>query len=158
MPLYVLDLETTALETAKSRMELLNISDITFVCSLAYCEVSENPSKIFTYYGKEEAAHYICELPQGIYYTWNGAKFDTQLIFHILRKNGFKERNENKRFYRMKIGDYEYLLANNKLILAPKKEKYLNNSDLSSANDSIKYISPRKSEIIDSYIKQLKKH
>jgi hypothetical protein len=65
----------------------------------------------------------------------------------------------------MKLSAHDYItyewqsvIANNRLVLAPKKEKYLNNSDLSTANDNIKYISPRKSEIIDSYVKQLKKH
>jgi hypothetical protein len=65
----------------------------------------------------------------------------------------------------MKLSAHDYItyewqsvIANNKLGLAPKKEKYLNNSDLSSANDSITYISPKKSEIIDNYVKQLKKH
>lgn len=77
-------------------------------------------------------------------------------------------KSDNNRllaYFMMKLSVHGYItyewqsvIANNKLILAPKKEKYLNNSDLSSANDSIKYISPRKSEIIDSYIKQLKKH
>jgi hypothetical protein len=54
--------------------------------------------------------------------------------------------------------EWQSVIANNKLILAPMKEKYLNNSDLSTANDNIKYIAPRKSEIIDKYIEQLKKH
>ena len=54
--------------------------------------------------------------------------------------------------------EWQSIIANNKLVLAPKKEKYLNNSDLSTANDNIKYIAPKKSEIIDKYIKQLKKH
>ena len=54
--------------------------------------------------------------------------------------------------------EWQSVIANNKLILAPKKEKYLNSSDLSTANDNIKYTLPKKSEIIDNYIKQLKKH
>ena len=54
--------------------------------------------------------------------------------------------------------EWQSVISNNKLILAPKKEKYLNSSDLSSANDNIKYTNPKKSEIIDKYIKQLKKH
>jgi hypothetical protein len=53
--------------------------------------------------------------------------------------------------------EWQSVIANNRLVLAPLKEKYLNNSDLSTANDNIKYISPKKSEIIDNYIKQLKK-
>jgi len=54
--------------------------------------------------------------------------------------------------------EWQSVIANNKLVLAPMKEKYLNNSDLSTANDNIKYIAPKKSEIIDKYIKELKKH
>lgn len=53
--------------------------------------------------------------------------------------------------------EWQSVIANNKLVLAPMKEKYLNNSDLSTANDNIKFISPKKSEIIDKYVKQLQK-
>jgi hypothetical protein len=60
--------------------------------------------------------------------------------------------------YRYITYEWQSVIANNKLILAPMKEKYLNNSDLSTANDNIKYIAPKKSEIIDKYIEQLKKH
>lgn len=60
--------------------------------------------------------------------------------------------------YRHITYEWQSVIANNKLILAPMKEKYLNNSDLSTANDNIKYIAPKKSEIIDKYIEQLKKH
>ena len=67
-------------------------------------------------------------------------------------------------YFMMKLSAHEYItyewqsvVANNNLVLAPMKEKYLNASDLSTANDNIKYISPKKSEIIDKFIKQLKK-
>lgn len=53
--------------------------------------------------------------------------------------------------------EWQSVIANNMLVLAPMKEKYLNNSDLSTANDNIKLISPKKSEIIDKYVKQLQK-
>ncbi|MDR2915451.1 MAG: hypothetical protein LBV74_11565 [Tannerella sp.] len=53
--------------------------------------------------------------------------------------------------------EWQSVIANNNLILAPMKEKYLNASDLSTACDNIRYISPKNSEIIDKYIKQLKK-
>jgi len=53
--------------------------------------------------------------------------------------------------------EWQSVIANNKLVLASMKEKYLNNSDLSTANDNIKLISPKKSEIIDKYVKQLQK-
>jgi len=68
-------------------------------------------------------------------------------------------------YFMMKLSVNEYItyewqsvIANNRLIFASKKEKYLNNSDLSTANDSIKYILPKKSAIIDKYIKELKKY
>lgn len=67
-------------------------------------------------------------------------------------------------YFMMKLSAHEYItyewqsvVANNNLVLAPMKEKYLNASDLSTANDNIKYISPKKSEVIDKFIKQLKK-
>lgn len=53
--------------------------------------------------------------------------------------------------------EWQSVIANNKLVLAPMKERYLNNSDLSTANDNIKLIFPKKSEIIDKYVKQLQK-
>ncbi|MDR1517372.1 MAG: hypothetical protein LBS52_04630 [Dysgonamonadaceae bacterium] len=87
--------------------------------------------------------------------------------FFYCRLDGALKSDNNRllAYFMMKLSAHDYItyewqsvIANNRLVLAPKKEKYLNNSDLSSANDSIKYISPRKSEIIDSYVKQLKKH
>jgi hypothetical protein len=87
--------------------------------------------------------------------------------FFYCRLDGALKSGNNRllAYFMMKLSVHDYItyewqsvIANNKLILAPKKEKYLNNSDLSTANDNIKYISPRKSEIIDSYVKQLKKH
>lgn len=87
--------------------------------------------------------------------------------FFYCRLDGALKSDNNRllAYFMMKLSAHDYItyewqsvIANYKLVLAPKKEKYLNSSDLSSANDSIKYISPRKSEIIDSYVKQLKKH
>jgi hypothetical protein len=87
--------------------------------------------------------------------------------FFYCRLTGALKSNNNRllAYFMMKLSIYEYIthewqsvIAKNKLILASKKEKYLNNSDLSTANDSIKYILPKKSEIIDKYIKELKKH
>jgi hypothetical protein len=87
--------------------------------------------------------------------------------FFYCRLDGALKSDNNRllAYFMMKLSVHDYItyewqsvIANYKLILAPKKEKHLNNSDLSTANDNIKYISPRKSEIIDSYVKQLKKH
>ena len=87
--------------------------------------------------------------------------------FFYCRLTGALKSANNKllAYFMMKLSMHEYItyewqsvVANNKLVIAPKKGKYLNNSDLSSANDSIKYIPPKKSEIIDKYVKQLKKH
>lgn len=67
-------------------------------------------------------------------------------------------------YFMMKLSAHDYItyewqsvIANNNLVFAPMKEKYLNTSDLSTANDNIKYVTPKKSVIIDNYIKQLKK-
>lgn len=87
-------------------------------------------------------------------------------FFHCRLDGALKSYNNRLlAYFMMKLSacgyityEWQSVIANNKLVLAPKKEKYLNASDLSTANDNIKYISPKKSEIIDSYIKQLKKH
>jgi len=86
--------------------------------------------------------------------------------FFYCRLSGALKSTNNRllAYFMMKLSAHEYItyewqsvIASNKLVLAPMKEKYLNSSDLSTANDNIKYISPKKSEIIDKYIKQLKK-
>jgi hypothetical protein len=86
--------------------------------------------------------------------------------FFYCRLSGALKSTNNRllAYFMMKLSVHGYItyewqsvIANNRLVLAPMKEKYLNNSDLSTANDNIKYISPKKSEIIDNYIKQLKK-
>jgi len=99
--------------------------------------------------------------------------FTTEITPEILegflycRLNGALKSSNNRllAYFMTKLSINEYItyewqsvIANNKLILAPKKEKYLNSSDLSTANENIKYHLPKKSEIIDNYIKQLKKH
>lgn len=53
--------------------------------------------------------------------------------------------------------EWQSVIANNRLILAPTKDRYLNRSDLSTATENIKFKPPIGSEIIDKYIKQLKK-
>ena len=98
--------------------------------------------------------------------------FSTEITSQILedffycRLSGALKSTNNRllAYFMMKLSAHEYItyewqsvIASNKLVLAPMKEKYLNSSDLSTANDNIKYISPKKSEIIDKYIKQLKK-
>ncbi|MDR0332410.1 MAG: hypothetical protein LBI15_03010 [Dysgonamonadaceae bacterium] len=103
----------------------------------------------------------------------NARIFTTEITPQILedffycRLSGALKSANNKllAYFMMKLSmqrhitfEWQSVIANNKLVIAPKKEKYLNNSDLSSANDSIKYIPPKKSEIIDKYVKQLKKH
>ncbi len=44
------------------------------------------------------------------------------------------------------------------LFLSSRKHKHLKQSDLSTANSEIKYSLPKGSEIIDKYLKELKKH
>ena len=64
----------------------------------------------------------------------------------------------------MQLGCYNYIvyewqsvIANNKLILGKRKGEPLTRTDLSSATDQAKSIYPKGYEIIDKYIKQLKK-
>ncbi len=87
--------------------------------------------------------------------------------FFYCRLTGALKSSNNRllAYFMMKLSahgfityEWQSVISNYKLVFAPKKEKYLNSSDLSTANDSIKYIPPKKSEIIDSYVKQLKKH
>jgi hypothetical protein len=87
--------------------------------------------------------------------------------FFYCRLDGALKSKNNRllAYFMMKLSMHEYItyewqsvIANNKLVFAPQKDKYLNNSDLSTANDNIKYIAPKKSEIIDKFIKQLQKH
>lgn len=86
--------------------------------------------------------------------------------FFYCRLAGVLKSTNNRllAYFMMRLSVHDYItyewqsiVANNNLVLAPLKEKYLNASDLSTANDNIKYISPKKSEIIDKFIKQLKK-
>ena len=96
--------------------------------------------------------------------------FSTEITSQILedffycRLSGALKSTNNRllAYFMTKLSMREYIthewqsvMAYNKLVLAPMKEKYLNNSDLSTANDKI--FSPKKSEIIDKYIKQLQK-
>lgn len=53
--------------------------------------------------------------------------------------------------------EWQSVVANNKLMFASKKEGYLNASDLSTARDNAYASKSAKYEIIDKYIKQLKK-
>ena len=87
--------------------------------------------------------------------------------FFYCRLEGALKSNNNRllayfmtqlSLYKRITFEWQSVIANNKLVRAPLKEKYLNNSDLSTANDNIKYVAPKKSEIIDKYIKELKKH
>lgn len=54
-------------------------------------------------------------------------------------------------------GEWQAVIAYNRLVLGKAKKAPLSRTDLSSANDSAKP-SPKGSEIIDKYIKELKKH
>ena len=53
--------------------------------------------------------------------------------------------------------EWQSVIANNKLIFAPTKEKYLNASDLSTARETAYSSKSKKYQIIDKYIEQLKK-
>ena len=59
--------------------------------------------------------------------------------------------------YNYIVYEWQSVIANNKLILKKIKGKPLTRTDLSSATDQAKNIYPKGYEIIDKYIKQLKK-
>lgn len=120
--MYVLDLETSVkVEQAnKSRADLLYENDCTFMCALMTAKVSENDLQLKEYYGRENAEKACLSLPDGEYYTWNGSKFDTHFIYHLLRKNGFRKQpqNVNKQSSKksLKRGEFDFLLAHGKIL------------------------------------------
>ena len=86
--------------------------------------------------------------------------------FFACKLNGVLKSNNNRllAYLMMQLSCYNYIayewqsvIANNKLVLAKIKDKYLTRSDLSSATDNVKCIYPKGYEIIDKYIKQLQK-
>lgn len=122
MELYVLDLETTTnIEVAnKTRKELLFDEESTFVCAAMYAPVSATKPKIKEFYGKDNAENAILDLPEGRFYTWNGARFDMHFIYHLLRKAGYSKqentRSNESRKKQLKRYEFNYLLAGSKLI------------------------------------------
>lgn len=122
MDLYVLDLETTTeVEAANlSRKELLFEEEITFVCATMYAPIQPTKPKVEEFYGKNNAENAILELPEGRFYTWNGARFDLHYIYHLLRKAGYTEqqktRSNESRKKQLKRYEYNYLLSGRRII------------------------------------------
>lgn len=120
--LYVLDLETTTdIEKAnQTRKELLFEDEATFMCASMYAEIGETCNEIKTFYGKDKAENSILDLPPGIYYTWNGARFDSHFIYHLLRKHGYIKQEETKSYSskkkQLKKYEFSYLLSGSRLI------------------------------------------
>jgi len=56
------------------------------------------------------------------------------------------------------VNEWQAVISNNRLILAPIKDEYLNNHDLNVATYTCKEDAPKGYEIIDKYIDQLKEH
>lgn len=98
--------------------------------------------------------------------------FTTEVTFDILSDffsctldGALKSNNTRLLTYLMaELGNRKYItyewqsvIANNKLVLGKVKDKFLTRTDLSSANDNSKGILPKGHEIIDKYIKQVKK-
>lgn len=86
--------------------------------------------------------------------------------FFNCKLNGVLKVNNTRllAYLMMQLGCYNYIvyewqsvIANNKLILGKIKGEPLTRTDLSSATDQAKNIYPKGYEIIDKYIKQLKK-
>jgi hypothetical protein len=125
MNLYVLDLETTteidkANET--SRAELIFEEEITFIGADMYAPISETKPVLSEFYGKNNSENSILNLPEGRYFTWNGARFDMHFIYHLLRKANYKKqeqeetRKNESRKKQLKLGEFSYLLAGSRLI------------------------------------------
>lgn len=120
--LYVLDLETTTdIEKAnQTRKELLFEDEATFISASMYAEIGETCNEIKTFYGKDKAENSILDLPPGIYYTWNGARFDSHFIYHLLRKHGYIKQEETKSYSskkkQLKKYEFSYLLSGTRLI------------------------------------------
>lgn len=98
--------------------------------------------------------------------------FTTEVTFDILSDffsctldGALKSNNTRLLTYLMaELGNRKYItyewqsvIANNKLVLGKIKDKFLTRNDLSSANDNSKGVFPKGHEIIDKYIKELKK-
>lgn len=124
MDLYVLDLETTTIvdrANSASRVELkLWDEEIVFTCAAMYAPISETKPKIKEFYGKDNAENAVLNLPEGRYFTWNGARYDLHFIYHLLRKanytvQGETRSNEGKQ-KQLKRGEYSYLLSGSRII------------------------------------------
>jgi hypothetical protein len=122
MQSYVLDLETTTDQLAANltRKQLLFQEEITFICAAMYAPISKTKPLIREYYGKDNAENSILNLPEGTFYTWNGAKFDIHFIYHLLRKAGYQKqenprKNEGKA-KQLKKYEFRYLLVGSRLM------------------------------------------
>lgn len=129
MDLYVLDLETTTeIEQANSmsRADLIFQEEITFTCAAMYAPVSSTKPVIREFYSKDNAENAILDLPEGRYYTWNGARYDLHFIYHLLRKANYTKQDyeqtgkiagkKESRKKQLKLGEFSYLLAGTRLI------------------------------------------
>lgn len=98
--------------------------------------------------------------------------FTTSVTTNILKNffacklDGVLKSNNNRllAYLMMKLSAYDYItyewqsvIAKNQLVFGKTKDKPLARTDLSTANDNVKYIEPKGHEIIDKYIKELKK-
>lgn len=122
MDLYVLDLETTTnLKLAnKTRKELLFEREAVFICASMYAPVSSDKPHVKEYYGKDNAENAVLDLPEGRFYTWNGARFDMFFIYHLLVKAGYNKQEETRknesRKKQLRKYEFNYLLAGGRLI------------------------------------------
>lgn len=86
--------------------------------------------------------------------------------FFSCNLNGVLKSNNNRllAYLMMQLSNYDFITRNWQSIIAyqemiykRRKDEYLTKNDLSTANDNGKYIRPKGSDIIDKYIKELKK-
>lgn len=86
--------------------------------------------------------------------------------FFACKLDGVLKSNNNRllAYLMMKLSAYDYItyewqsvIAKQQLVFGKTKDKPLTRTDLSTANDNVKYIEPKGHEIIDKYIKEMKK-
>ena len=124
IPFNVLDLETsTDIEKAnQTPKELRHEEEATFVCACMYAPISPEKPEVNEFYGKDKAENAILNLPEGRYYTWNGARFDLHYIIQLLRKANYSpqaereiRKNEGKS-KQLKVFEYRALFSGRRII------------------------------------------
>lgn len=118
----VLDLETTTdvRYLTGDNSDMINNPNSVFICAVMTGEVAETCDTINTAYGRENAEKFILNLEPDIYYTWNGARFDLHFLYHLFRRNGYRNQeshnSQNSKKRQLLVSEMTYLLAGSKII------------------------------------------